>query len=285
MGLLPSPGKGGSTWLRTRREHVSSACSTSSRSSRRSRRWCCTSLRSVIRWRFIAGGGNVNKIYLGALLELLLIIANIGTAVVIVPIMRRQFEELSIGYVTARLVECTFILVGIVAMLGIATLQQESCGRGRRHCRVHPCSDQRLDVPARAGLGRRLGERVDSRLHDVPDRARAPAGGVARARGRPADHHLRNDRDVRRRSRRAARSRVSRRSPSPCGSSSSASTAPSGASGAMPRSFPEARADGSTRPGRFSVGCPSVLCSGFRVVGRTGGAEGAGCDRRVPVRG
>jgi Domain of unknown function (DUF4386) len=77
---------------------------------------------------FIAGSGNVNKIYLGALLELLLIIANIGTAVVIVPIMRRQFEELSIGYVTARIFECTFILVGIVAMLGIATLQQETAG-------------------------------------------------------------------------------------------------------------------------------------------------------------
>jgi hypothetical protein len=77
---------------------------------------------------FVAGSGNVNKIYLGALLELLLIIANIGTAVVIVPIMRRQFEGLSIGYVTARIFECTFILVGIVAMLGLATLQQESAG-------------------------------------------------------------------------------------------------------------------------------------------------------------
>jgi hypothetical protein len=77
---------------------------------------------------FVAGSGNVNEIYLGALLELLLIIANIGTAVVIVPIMRRQFEELSIGYVTARIVECTFILVGILAMLGIATLQHETAG-------------------------------------------------------------------------------------------------------------------------------------------------------------
>src|SRR5436305_12048751 len=77
---------------------------------------------------FIAAAGNVNRTYLGALLELLLITANIGTAVVIVPIMRRQFEELSIGYVTARIVECTFILVGIVAMLGIATLQQENAG-------------------------------------------------------------------------------------------------------------------------------------------------------------
>jgi hypothetical protein len=77
---------------------------------------------------FVAGGGNVNKIYLGALLELLLLIANIGTAVVIVPIMRRWFEELAIGYVTARIVESTFILVGILAMLGIATLQQQTAG-------------------------------------------------------------------------------------------------------------------------------------------------------------
>ena len=77
---------------------------------------------------FVAGSGNVNKIYLAALLELLLIIANIGTAVVIVPIMRRQFEDLSIGYVTARLFESTFILVGILAMLGIATLQQQAAG-------------------------------------------------------------------------------------------------------------------------------------------------------------
>jgi Domain of unknown function (DUF4386) len=77
---------------------------------------------------YIAGAGHDKRILLGALLELLLIIANIGTAVVIVPIMRRQFEELSIGYVTARLFECTFILVGILAMVGIVTLHSQAAG-------------------------------------------------------------------------------------------------------------------------------------------------------------
>ena len=62
------------------------------------------------------------------LLELLLIIANIGTAVVIYPIVRRQSVELALGYVTARLFECTFILVGIVAVLGSVTLQQDVAG-------------------------------------------------------------------------------------------------------------------------------------------------------------
>jgi hypothetical protein len=78
--------------------------------------------------RYIAGAGHDKQILFGALLELLLIIANIGTAVVIVPIVRRLNEELAIGYVTARLIECTFILVGILSMLGIITLRNQVAG-------------------------------------------------------------------------------------------------------------------------------------------------------------
>jgi hypothetical protein len=77
---------------------------------------------------YIAGAGHDKRILLGAFLELLLIIANIGTAVVIVPIMRRFSEELAIGYVAARIVECTFILVGIIAVLGIVTLRNQVAG-------------------------------------------------------------------------------------------------------------------------------------------------------------
>ena len=77
---------------------------------------------------YIAGAGHDKQVLFGALLELLLIIANIGTAVVIFPIVRRKNEELALGYVTARIVECTFILVGIVAMLGIITLRQQVAG-------------------------------------------------------------------------------------------------------------------------------------------------------------
>ena len=77
---------------------------------------------------YIAGAGHDKRILLGALLELLLILANIGTAVVIVPIMRRRSEELAIGYVTARIFECTFILVGIVSVLGIITLRNQVAG-------------------------------------------------------------------------------------------------------------------------------------------------------------
>jgi hypothetical protein len=77
---------------------------------------------------YIAGGGHDKRILLGALLELLLIVANVGTAVVIVPIMRRRSEELAIGYVTARVFECVFILAGIVSVLGIVTLRNQVAG-------------------------------------------------------------------------------------------------------------------------------------------------------------
>ena len=53
---------------------------------------------------------------------------DIGTAVVLVPIMWRRYKDLSIAYVTARLFECTFILVGIIAVLAIITLRNQTAG-------------------------------------------------------------------------------------------------------------------------------------------------------------
>ena len=75
---------------------------------------------------YIAGGGKDNQIYLGAFLELLLILANVGTAVVLYPIVRRQNELLAIGYVAARIIECVFIAGGIILVLGVVSLRQDS---------------------------------------------------------------------------------------------------------------------------------------------------------------
>jgi hypothetical protein len=79
---------------------------------------------------YIAGAGQDNRIYLGALLELILIIANIGTAVVLIPILKRQNEILTFSYVAARIMECVFIAVGILAVLAIVSLRQDSPDAG-----------------------------------------------------------------------------------------------------------------------------------------------------------
>jgi hypothetical protein len=77
--------------------------------------------------RYIIGGGAAdNGASLGALLELILIIANIGTAVVLYPVAKRVNEILALGFVTARVIESAFIAVGILSILSLVTLRQEA---------------------------------------------------------------------------------------------------------------------------------------------------------------
>ena len=74
--------------------------------------------------RYVVGAGADTSVSLGAFLELLLIIANIATAVVLYPILKRVNEIFILGYVTARVMECVFIAVGILSLLTVVTLRQ-----------------------------------------------------------------------------------------------------------------------------------------------------------------
>jgi hypothetical protein len=76
--------------------------------------------------RYIVGAGADTSVAFGAFLEMIVIIANIGTAVVLYPILKRQNEILILGYVTARIIESTFIAVGLLSLLTIVTLRQEA---------------------------------------------------------------------------------------------------------------------------------------------------------------
>ena len=57
------------------------------------------------------------RVTLGALLEILLMIGNVGTAVVMFPILRRYSETLSLSYVASRTIESTIIGVGAISLL------------------------------------------------------------------------------------------------------------------------------------------------------------------------
>ena len=50
---------------------------------------------------YITGAGADTRVFVGAFLELLLIITNIGCAVVLFPLLKRQNEALALAYVTA----------------------------------------------------------------------------------------------------------------------------------------------------------------------------------------
>jgi hypothetical protein len=71
------------------------------------------------------GADPTASVALGAALEVFLIIANVGTAVVIYPILRRQSEIGAVGYLSARIVEGIFIAIGIISLLTFLFMRQE----------------------------------------------------------------------------------------------------------------------------------------------------------------
>ena len=77
---------------------------------------------------YLVGGGHDARVLWGAFCEVLLIIANIGTAVALYPVLKRRFPALSLGFVTARVMESVFIAVGILAVVTLVTLRQDYSG-------------------------------------------------------------------------------------------------------------------------------------------------------------
>ncbi len=78
--------------------------------------------------RFIPGALSENSMYLGAVLEFGVILANVATAVVLYPIARRLSERLAVGYVAARVMESAFILVGLISIISVVSVSQSLAG-------------------------------------------------------------------------------------------------------------------------------------------------------------
>ena len=74
---------------------------------------------------YILGTGEDTRVLWGAFAEMILIIANIGTAVALYPVLRRRFPVLSLSYVTARVMESVFIAVGVLAVVTLVTMRQD----------------------------------------------------------------------------------------------------------------------------------------------------------------
>src|SRR4051794_25851964 len=72
--------------------------------------------------------GGHNGVFLGALCELLLAIANVGTAVTLFSVVKRQNEGIALGYVCGRLAEGLLIVLGIISLLAVVTLRQDFAG-------------------------------------------------------------------------------------------------------------------------------------------------------------
>ena len=79
---------------------------------------------------FILGGGLSARISMGALFEILLVIANIATAVVFFPVLKRVNESVALGYVASRTIESAMILTGVISLMSVITLRDDFAGAG-----------------------------------------------------------------------------------------------------------------------------------------------------------
>jgi len=79
---------------------------------------------------YVLGAGHDTQITVGALLEILTVICNIGTAIALYPVARRYAHRAALGYVALRIVEGTIIVAGVVSVLAVVTLRQQFAGTG-----------------------------------------------------------------------------------------------------------------------------------------------------------
>ena len=86
--------------------------------------------RSVRAPGFVTGPGPDTPVIVGVLLEMIVALANIGTAVALYPVVRRQGQARAVGFVASRILEAATMYVGIVSLMSIVSLRRAGGGAG-----------------------------------------------------------------------------------------------------------------------------------------------------------
>ena len=87
-----------------------------------------TLYKSVRGPNYVTGPGPDTPVMVGVLLEMIVALAGIGTAVALYPVVKRQGEARAVGFVASRTLEAATIYVGIVSLMSIVSLHQSGAG-------------------------------------------------------------------------------------------------------------------------------------------------------------
>ncbi len=77
---------------------------------------------------FIVGPGPDTGIIFGGVLEIIVALAGIGTAVALYPVVKRQNEGVALGFIGARVLEGGTIFASVVCLLSLVTLRRAGVG-------------------------------------------------------------------------------------------------------------------------------------------------------------
>ena len=77
---------------------------------------------------YIVGPGPDTGVIFGGVLEIVVALAGIGTAVALFPVVKRQNEGIALGFVAARTLEAATIFADVVCLLTLVTLRRAGAG-------------------------------------------------------------------------------------------------------------------------------------------------------------
>jgi hypothetical protein len=72
---------------------------------------------------FLSSSAPSSDVVIGGMLELLMALFCIGTAIVLYPVLKKQNETLALGFVTARVLEAALIFAGVSSLLTVLSLR------------------------------------------------------------------------------------------------------------------------------------------------------------------
>jgi len=77
---------------------------------------------------YIVGPGPDSGVFFGGILELIVALAGIGTAVALYSVVKRQNEGVALGFVGSRVLEAGTMFAGVACLLSVVTLRQAGAG-------------------------------------------------------------------------------------------------------------------------------------------------------------
>jgi hypothetical protein len=77
---------------------------------------------------YISSAGPDTPLFIGVVLEMIVALAGIGTAVALFPVLKKQNEGVAMGFVGSRVLEAATIFVGVACLLTMVTLRQSGAG-------------------------------------------------------------------------------------------------------------------------------------------------------------
>jgi hypothetical protein len=77
---------------------------------------------------YILGNGPGTAAIIGGILEIIVALTCIGSAVALYPVLKKQNEGLALGLVASRILEAGTIFVGVAFILSVVTLRQTGAG-------------------------------------------------------------------------------------------------------------------------------------------------------------